>query len=170
MQNSVSSVILDASAFYAGIPFLGSSKCYTTGSILNEIKHIKKAFSVIEALIDAGNVVIKEPEKKYIGIAREIARRSGDLVNMSDADLSVIALALEMRDANPMIVTDDYAIANVAKLSNIKISYVMSKGISKVGRWIRYCTACGICYTKNEKVCEICGNRLRARLKGVQKQ
>ena len=164
-----SSVILDASAFYAGIPFLGSAKCYTTSSVLDEIKHIKKAFSATEALIDAGNLQIKEPDVKFIDAAKKLAQKSGDLVKMSKPDLSVIALALELKDYNPLIVTDDYAIANVAELSSIKVSYVMSKGITKVGNWIRYCSACGILYGKNEKICNVCGNRLRSRLKRSQK-
>ena len=164
-----SSVILDASAFYAGIPFLGSAKCYTTSSVFDEIKHIKKAFSATEALIDAGNLQIKEPDVKFIDAAKKLAQKSGDLVKMSKPDLSVIALALELKDYNPLIVTDDYAIANVAELSSIKVSYVMSKGITQVGNWIRYCSACGILYGKNEKICNVCGNRLRSRLKRSQK-
>jgi UPF0271 protein len=88
---------------------------------------------------------------------------------MSDADLSIIALAFELRDSSPIIITDDYAIANVAELSGIRVSYVMSKGITKVGTWIRYCSACGIVYRKNERQCTICGNRLRSRLRPSQK-
>lgn len=164
-----SSVILDASAFYAGIPFLGSAKCYTTSSVFDEIKHIKKSFAATEALIDAGNLQIKEPDARFIDAAKKLAQKSGDLVKMSEPDLSVIALALELKDFNPLIVTDDYAITNVAELSSIKVSHVMSKGITKVGNWIRYCSACSILYGKNEKTCNICGNRLRSRLKRSQK-
>ena len=164
-----SSVILDASAFYSGIPFLGSSKCYTTSNVYNEIKHIKRSFSALEALIDAGNLQIKEPTGKYMDEARRAAEKSGDLAKMSDADLSIIALAFELRDSSPIIITDDYAIANVAELSGIRVSYVMSKGITKVGTWIRYCSACGIVYRKNERQCAICGNRLRSRLRPSQK-
>jgi len=164
-----SSVILDASAFYAGIPFLGSLKCYTTNDVFEEIKHIKRSFAALEALIDAGNLQVREPGTKFIDTARRMAERSGDLAKMSDADLSVIALALELKDSNPLIVTDDYAIANVAELSSIKVSYVMSKGISKIGTWMKYCSACGIVYRGDEKQCRICGNRLRSKLKRSQK-
>lgn len=164
-----SSIILDASAFYSGIPFLGSLKCYTTSDVFNEIRHIKRSFSALEALIDAGNLQIKEPASKYIDEARRAAERSGDLTKMSEADLSIIALAFELKDLNPLIVTDDYAIANVAELSGIRVSYVMSKGITKVGTWVRYCSACGIVYRKNERQCTICGNRLRSRLRRSQK-
>tara|TARA_Y100000780_G_C13662323_1_gene409137 strand:+ start:540 stop:1058 length:519 start_codon:yes stop_codon:yes gene_type:complete len=169
LKNSDSSVILDASAFYAGIPFLGSMKYYTTTNVFEEIKHIKRSFSILEALIDVGNLRISDPESEFIDTAKKIAERTGDLVKMSKADLSILALAFELNDSNPLIVTDDYAVANVAKFSGIKVSYVMSKGITKVGKWIRFCRVCGILYKKNEQQCMICGNRLRSKLKSSQK-
>lgn len=165
-------MILDASAFYAGIPFLGSSRCYTTNDVFDEVKHIKRSHAALEALIDAGNLNIVEPETNYVKDANELARSSGDISTMSKADLSVLALALYFKRSKnePLIVTDDYAIANTAELAGIKVSYVMSKGIRKIGRWIRYCSACGILYSSSEKVCKVCGNKLRMKLKGSIKR
>ncbi len=173
MQISDSSIlILDASAFYAGIPFFGSSRCYTTNEVFDEVKHIKGSYAAVEALMDAGNLMIVEPEADDVKNARELARRSGDIVKMSRADLSVLALALYFKRSKdePLIVTDDYAVANTAELAGIKVSYVMSRGIRRVGRWIRYCNACGILYYSSEKVCKVCGNRLRMKLKGSIKR
>ncbi len=173
MRSSDSSIlILDASAFYAGIPFLGTSRCYTTSDVFDEVKHIKGSHAAIEALIDAGNLMIVEPETEDVKSASKLARRSGDIVKMSRADLSVLALALYFKRSKdePLIVTDDYAIANTAELAGIKVSYVMSRGIRRVGRWIRYCNACGILCYSSEKVCKVCGNRLRMKLKGSIKR
>ncbi|MFQ5970595.1 MAG: NOB1 family endonuclease, partial [Nitrososphaerales archaeon] len=149
--------------------FLGSGKYYTTSRVFDEIKHIKRSFSVLEALIDAGNLEIRNPEARCMEAAKKIARRSGDLARMSEADLSIIALAFEFKDCSPLIVTDDYAVANVAELLSIKVSYVMSKGIKKVGMWLWYCSACGKLYRENEKQCTVCGNRLASKLKSSQK-
>ena len=164
MLNSDSNVILDASAFYAGIAFSGLLKYYTTDKVFEEIRHIKSSISAIEVLVQSGNLKVIEPEAKFITSAIYIAKKSGDLVKMSEADLSVIALAFELRDSNPLIITDDFAVANVGELSNIQVSYVMSKGITKVGTWLRYCPACSVLYRKNEKQCVSCGNRLRTKL------
>ena len=168
MQSSDSSIlVLDASAFYAGIPFLGS-KCYTTNEVFDEVRHIKNSHEALEALIDAGNLQILEPESSYVKDANELARRSGDIGKMSKADLSVLALALHFKRSknDPLVVTDDYAIANTLEMAGIKVSYVMTKGIRKVGRWIKYCSACGKSYGSEEKVCKVCGNKLRMKLKG----
>ncbi len=170
MQNSDSNVILDASAFYSGIPFLGSLKCYTTSNVFEEIKHIKRSFDAIGLLVAGGNLQVRDPEARFMDAAKRIAKRSGDLVKMSEADLSVIALAFELKDSNPIIVTDDYAVANVAELSSIKVSYVMTRGIRRVGTWIKYCSACGVSYRAIEKQCNVCGNKLRSKLRESQKR
>lgn len=170
MQGSDSKIlILDASAFYAGIPFQ-SAKCYTTNEVFDEVKHIKRSYAALETLIDAGNLSIVEPETNYVKGANELARRSGDIAKMSKADLSVLALALYFKVSKnePVIVTDDYSIANTAELAGIKVSYVMSRGIRKAGRWIRYCSACGIAYSR-EDVCQVCGNRLRMKLRPIKR-
>ncbi|MFQ5921136.1 MAG: NOB1 family endonuclease [Nitrososphaerales archaeon] len=173
MRSSDTSVllVLDATAFYAGIPFLGSSRrrrCYTTADVFDEVKHIKRSHQAIEALIDAGNLVIEEPGASYLRQAKELARKSGDIPKMSRADLSVIALALRFGASGTKvsIVTDDNAIANVAGMSGIRVSPVMGSGIRKVGRWIRYCSGCGRSYSSTQKICSVCGNRLRMRLRG----
>jgi len=89
---------------------------------------------------------------------------------MSRADLSVLALALYFKRSKnePVIVTDDYAIANTAELAGIKVSYLMTRGIRKIGRWIRYCSACGIAYSK-EDFCQVCGNKLSMKLKPIKR-
>ena len=146
--------------------------CYTTNDVFDEVKHIKRSHAALEALIDAGNLRLVEPETIYLKDANELARRSGDIAKMSKADLSILALALYFKKSKnePVIVTDDYAIANTAELAGIKVSYVMSKGIRKVGRWIRYCSACGILYSSSEKICQVCGNKLRMKLRGSIKR
>jgi len=161
---------LDASAFYAGIPFQGSSKCYTTKEVFDEVKHIKRSYAALEALVSIGNLSIVEPEANNVKDANELARRSGDIAKMSRADLSVLALALYFKRSKnePVIVTDDYAIANTAELAGIKVSYLMTRGIRKIGRWIRYCSACGIAYSK-EDFCQVCGNKLSMKLKPIKR-
>ena len=62
---NLDSRILDASGFYAGIPFASSEKFFTTSLIFEEIKHIKKNQDVLGVLLETNRLEIKEPEKKY---------------------------------------------------------------------------------------------------------
>ena len=53
-----SEFVLDASAFYIGVPFISNSKFYTTNSVFKEVKHIKKSYGAVEALIDADKLKV----------------------------------------------------------------------------------------------------------------
>jgi endoribonuclease Nob1 len=146
-----SKFVLDASAFYTGIPFLSSARCYTTTLVFEEIRHIKKSYCALEALVDAGNLKVME---------------TGDYFKLSSADLSVLALALHL---NLTLISDDYAVGNVATLLNIPIKSIGTKGISKVRRWVTFCRACGKAYEPNIIECALCGNKLRRRFKTPSK-
>ncbi len=164
-------MILDATAFYAGIPFLGpSTRNYTTGEVFDEVMHIKRSHEALDALIASGNLIIMEPEPRYLVEAKDLARGTGDITKMSAPDISVVALALQHKASGEdvSIVTDDNAVANVAAMSGIKVSPVMGRGIRKAGRWVRYCSACGGAYGGGQRTCQICGNRLRMKLRAAR--
>jgi UPF0271 protein len=150
--------IADATAFYASIPFKDVI-IFTTPKIIEEVKHIKKHFSIINTLIDANIINVIEPSIASIKKAKRLAERSGDMERLSDADLSIIALALELEYE---VLTDDYAIINVLKRSNMKVKSISTK-MRKVGRWIKYCKGCKITFSKGD-VCNRCGNKLSKKL------
>jgi endoribonuclease Nob1 len=64
-----------------------------------------------------------------------------------------------------VLVTNDYAVANVATTLKIPVKSVASKGITHTRRWIAYCSACGRAFGPNAKECRLCGNRLRRKYK-----
>lgn len=163
MQNLDSNkFVLDASAFYTGVPFLSSAICYTTTLVFEEIRHIKKSYCVLEALLDAGNLKVMEPEESFLAKVINIAKKTGDYFKLSSADISVLALALHL---NLTLISDDYAVENVATLLNIPIKSIGTKGISKVRRWVTFCRACGKAYEPGIIECALCGNKLRRRFK-----
>jgi len=159
----LASEVLDASAFYAGTPFLSGKECYTTSMVLEEIKHIKSA--ALDGLMDAGNLKVIDPEPRHATTVKKAAEKTGDLQRLSEADISVLALALQMKSA---LVTDDYALANVAATIGIKVSSSSGKGITEVRKWTSYCSACGKAFGPKETECPLCGNRLKRRYKVVR--
>jgi UPF0271 protein len=162
-----SEFVLDASAFYAGTPFLSSSTCYTTNLVLKEVIHIKKSYSALESLIDAGNLKIIDPEEQFLKKIIKIARKTGDFSKLSSADLSILSLALQLKAT---LISDDYAIINIAILLRIPIKTIATKGITKVRRWVTFCKACGKAYSPDISECMLCGNKLRRRFKILSKQ
>ena len=68
--------VLDASAFYAGTAFLSGKKCATTSAVFEEVSHIKSSHAALEALMDAGNLSIVDPDGENIdaGLQADINR------------------------------------------------------------------------------------------------
>jgi len=152
--------ILDASAFYAGVPFRSSNDCYTTSLVYDEIKHIKKNHDALGTLLETNRLKIREPDKESTKTAIIAAKDTGDFPQLSKQDISIIALCIEM---NGEIISDDFAISNVVKNLGLKISPIMTQGIKDVGKWIHYCPGCRTNHT-NKKECPMCGTLLKRKL------
>ncbi len=152
--------ILDASAFYAGVPFRSSNDCYTTSLVYDEIKHIKKNHDALGTLLETNRLKIREPDKESTKTAIIAAKDTGDFPQLSKQDISIIALCIEM---NGEIISDDFAISNVVKNLGLKISPIMTQGIKDVGKWIHYCPGCRTNHT-NKKECPMCGTPLKRKL------
>ena len=152
--------ILDASAFYAGVPFRSSGDCYTTSLVFEEIKHIKKNHNALGTLLDTNRLKIREPDSDSTRAATVAAKKTGDFQQLSKQDISILALCIEM---NGEIITDDFAISNVAKNLGLKISPIMTNGIEDVGKWIHYCPGCRTQHSSG-KECPMCGTVLKRKL------
>jgi len=151
--------ILDASAFYAGIPFGSSSKYYTTSLIFEEIKHIKKNHDALGLLLETKRLVVKDPKTDSTSFVTASAKKSGDY-DLSKEDISSIALCYELKGE---LITDDFAVSNVAKNLGLGVIPVMTSGIKTTGVWVHYCPACKKSFS-NVTVCSLCGTRLRKKL------
>ena len=149
--------MLDSSAFYAGIPFSSNEPSYITSLVYNEIEHIKKDHDAIQILIETKRLTINEPEDRFVTSTIDAAKKSGDFSNLSDEDISTIALSLQL---NADLVTDDFAVSNVAKSINIIVITVMTNGIKNVVIWKYYCPGCKTDFSKLTE-CPRCGNKLK---------
>ena len=116
--------ILDASAFYAGVPFRSYNDYYTTSLAYDEIKHIKKNYDALGTLLETNRLKIREPDKESTEAAIKASKDTGDFPQLSKQDISIIALCIEM---NGEIISDDFAISNVAKNLGLKISPIMTR-------------------------------------------
>ena len=157
---------VDAGAFYTGVLFLSSARAiyYTTSAVFNEVKHIKKSHGASDALLVSNTLQVVNPDRESIEKVVVAAKRTGDYTRLSQADISIVALALQLKIA---LMTDDYAVANTASTLKIPINPASGKGIKDVRRWIPYCNACHKAFGPNTKECPLCGNRLRRKYKVI---
>ena len=152
--------ILDASAFYSGVPFSSDEDCYTTSLVYEEIKHIKKNHDVLGTLLETNRLKIMDPDVESTKAAISHAKSTGDFPQLSKQDISLIALGINTRG---QIITDDFALINVAQQIGLSTSSIMTKGIRDIGKWIHYCPGCH----KNQssgKECNVCGTLLKRKL------
>ena len=152
--------ILDASAFYAGVPFRSSHDCYTTTLVYDEIKHIKKNHDALGTLLETNRLKIREPSEESTKTATDAAKKTGDYPQLSKQDMSILALCIETKGE---IITDDFAISNVAKNLELKISPIMTRGIKDVGKWVHYCPGCRTNHNTGTE-CPACGTPLKRKL------
>ena len=82
-------------------------RCFTSTLVYDEIRHIKKSHSALDVLIESGNLVIMQPEVVSIATVKTAAKTSGDFTMLSEADISILALAYELKR---MLITNDYRI------------------------------------------------------------
>ena len=152
--------ILDASAFYAGVPFRSSEDCFTTSLVYDEIKHIKKNHDALGTLLETNRLKIREPSEESTKSAIKSSKETGDFPQLSKQDISIIALGIEMKG---QIISDDFAISNVAKNLGLEILPIMTKGIKDVGKWVHYCPGCRTNHSSGTE-CPACGTPLKRKL------
>jgi UPF0271 protein len=111
-------------------------------------------------LLETNRLKIREPDKISIDLAIKSSKSTGDYQQLSKQDISIIALCIDLKGE---IITDDFAISNVAKNLSLKISPIMTKGIKDVGKWVYYCPGCRSNH-KNGKECPSCGTPLKRKL------
>ena len=108
---------------------------------------------------------LRRPSNQYRKKVIERASEIGDAHLLSDTDIDLLAIALELKEQgyDPKIVTDDYSIQNVASRLTINFVSLTTSGITLVFKWRRYCPGCYKKYNSNQKLnfCLICGTKLK---------
>ncbi|HDG64333.1 type II toxin-antitoxin system VapC family toxin [Thermococcus sp.] len=147
-------LIIDAAIFIQGIDVEG----VTTPKVIGEVKDPESRL-LLESLISAGKVKVMVPSKDSIEKIKEKALETGELGELSDADIEILALAYELKGE---LFTDDYNLQNIATLLGLKFR-TLKKGIKKVIKWRYVCVGCGKKFETQppDDVCPDCGSKVR---------
>jgi len=158
--------VLDTSAFIAGFdPFSLSEEIVTVPIVEEEIKRNSLIKVRFETALESRKLKVKSPPQKFLEEAKASASKIGDSFKLSETDMQLLALALELKGDGyaPQIVTDDYSIQNVAAKLGIEFLALATLGIKRILEWIRYCPACYKEYPIDIKFkeCQVCGTPLK---------
>lgn len=162
--------VVDSSAFIGGYsPHLVKEKQYAPVTVEEELKD-QRSRSLLEVGVKSGAIIIKVPSDRGVRLAEEVAEKTGDIKILSEVDKHVMALAFDLaaEGYEPVIVTDDYALQNVALKAGFTFKPLMRDGIRNIVKWKLYCSSCRRSYllSYTGETCEVCGGELkRARSK-----
>ena len=97
------------------------------------------------------------PEENTVERIERAARETGDLAELSDTDIQLVAAAFEL---DGTLVTDDYAMQNVAEKLDVTVEVIAREGISERRDWLFQCAGCGREFEENHDRCPVCGSSL----------
>lgn len=104
--------------------------------------------------MEGSGMHIQLPEEETVERVRRAAQQSGDDDVLSITDIRLLAATLEL---GGVLVTDDYAIQNVAEKLDIDIELIAQDGITEQRDWVFQCQGCGREFDEREERCPICG-------------
>ncbi len=177
MKDKYQIAVFDTNIFLTGIDFnMFKSIIYTTPNVIEEVKASKymeknaNILNKIYAAIESEKLKIKIPSNKFIQDVNKKSKITGDLNALSNVDKELIALTLELSvnyHQKVKLYTNDYSIENVCSEFNIPYTSLYKDGIKKKITWEVFCPNCKTIHKAEDlnKVCEICGLKLKRRPK-----
>lgn len=97
------------------------------------------------------------PDGETVERIERAAKETGDLAELSETDIRLIAAAFEL---DGRLVTDDYAMQNVAEKLNVEVEVIARDGIEEQRAWHFQCQGCGREFEEKYDRCPICGSEL----------
>jgi UPF0271 protein len=97
------------------------------------------------------------PDEETVVRIERAARETGDLEELSETDVRLVAAAFEL---DGTLVTDDYAMQNVAEKLNVTVEVIAREGIEEQRDWLFQCQGCGREFDEHHDRCPICGSDL----------
>lgn len=97
------------------------------------------------------------PRDDAVEKVERAATETGDRDALSATDVRLIAAAFEL---DGTLVTDDYAMQNVAGRMSVGVEVIAQGGIDEQRDWHYQCQGCGREFDENKERCPVCGSDL----------
>ena len=107
--------------------------------------------------MEGAGMHIHIPQPKTVERVQRAAKESGDFDALSETDVRLLAAGFEL---DGTLVTDDYAIQNVAERLEVTVEVIAREAITEEREWIFQCQGCGREFDENKDRCPICGSGL----------
>jgi UPF0271 protein len=157
-------LVLDTSALIMGLdPMSLEFETYSVPEVTAELREQTSASYRLAMSISSGKLQIRTPTNTSLQEVLDMAKTLGDRIALSAADVNVLALALDLHKdgREAIVVSDDYAIQNVAEGIGLSHQSLATLGIRRKFNWVHYCPACFRQYSHEIQVCQVCGTQLK---------
>ncbi|MDR2943557.1 MAG: NOB1 family endonuclease [Methanosarcinales archaeon] len=169
-QEMMKKYIADSAVFIMGNCPVAAADMVTIPQVEDEMKSEEAVFRYglskeeglrVEAVIDA-----------YTDIVKVQASQTRDIEKLSRTDLGVLAKALEYKEKigdDAVLITDDFAVQNIAARLGIIVMPVMQRVIRDQIVWQKQCIGCFRHFKEGDE-CPVCGSPLRKKMKKKLKE
>lgn len=153
-------LVLDTNALFYGKDFPEGYELVISPRVVRELE--REGMTERLEMLLATRVRVSSPGRRSSERVARAAEESGDVMNLSDTDLEILALALEL---GYELRSDDYAVQNVASIIGVPCRGIDQAGIKSVWAWEAKCTGCGKVFSARQKECDVCGHPTRPKRK-----
>ena len=147
---------LDTSFFLAELALEG--ELFAPPSVVEELADLRSR-GRLEALLATG-LAVRSPSGESLARVARAAGETGDASRLTRADTDLLALALDLAAT---VVSDDYAVQNVALTLGLGVQGILRKR-ARPRRWKFRCPGCHRRYPAGG-TCPECGSPLKRTLK-----
>mgnify|MGYP000022827633 CR=1 FL=1 len=144
-------MIVPDSSFFIEHRSLSEESAVTLPEVRDELEDTSRFR--FDAAVGEG-MRLETPSDEAVRAVRDAAKDTGDASVLSETDTRLIALA---HDEEATLVTDDYAMQNVASRLGLETRGAGKDEIEEERDWRYQCVGCGRVYDE-KKPCEVCGS------------
>ncbi len=153
-------LVLDTTAFIAALPLMVyTARLVAPPRVIEEVRDRESRERLeVAALLD--RVEVLEPEEGARRRVKRAAVKLGLHGSLSETDVDVAALALQLREQGEdvTVVTDDYALQNLLAKLGVEYMALRTRGIREAREYILVCPVCGYVSRRyGERRCPRCG-------------
>ena len=157
--------IADFAVFIMGNCPLPSSRMITIklveDEILSDEARLRYDIAIVEGLR------VEAVDSAFLAPVKEQAAQTRDIEKLSPTDLGILSKALEYQRQygdDAILITDDFAVQNIAARLGIAVMPVAQRVIRDQIIWQKQCIGC-FRHFKDGDECPVCGSPLRKKMK-----
>ena len=107
--------------------------------------------------MEGSGMHIHIPSQETVEKVERAARDLGDFEELSRTDVRLVGATFEL---DGTLITDDYAMQNVADRLGVAVDVIAHDGIDEQREWLFQCQGCGREFDDDKERCPICGSGL----------